>query len=65
MIQRKLLQRSIPSSSSWGQDPESELQEGLCDSAARQRDTFLTRECPVCICICYQVFGSRSDIETA
>lgn len=48
-----------------GSGPESELWEGLCDSAARQRDTFLTRECHVFTHICYQVLGSRSDIETA
>lgn len=64
MIQRKLWEQTAIFSSSWDQGPGSELQEGLYDSGARQRDTFLTRECHICTFICYHVFGRRSDIET-
>lgn len=45
------------SSSSWDQGPVSKLQRDLYDSAARQRDTFLTREHPICVHICHQVWS--------
>ena len=49
--------QQAPISGYWDQGPASKLQQGLYDSAARQRDTFLTRELPICTRICHQVWS--------